>query len=384
MTEIYLDNNATTKPLPEVRAAMLEVLGTAFGNPSSAHGGGERARRALENARGSIAELVNAQEEDVVFTGSGTEANNLALFSAVTPPVGRVVTTQVEHSSILKAVEHLEEQGCEVFRLRVDRAGRLDLEELAAALTPATDLVTVQWVNNETGVVQPVGEIAELCRDRGIDLHTDAAQAVGKVPVDLAQLPITYLTCTAHKLHGPPGVGALITTKRSSLRPQLHGGPQEGGLRAGTENLPGVVGFGVAAALRRKRLELLEKRLAKLRDRFEHAVLDSLEGVSVNGNTDNRVCNSTNLLFHGTDGQALVARLDQAGIRCSQSSACTNQRPEPSYVLQAMGLTENEAYGSVRFSFSELNTEEEVDCAVEVIVNEVTTLRNLLGYEGAA
>lgn len=379
MREVYLDNNATTRPLPEVREAMIRVMSEDFGNPSSAHSAGDRVREAMVVARDSVAQLVGAESDQIVFMGSGTEANNTVFNSVVQrAPTGkrvRIVTTTVEHSSIVKMNDYLSARGVEVVSVPVDCCGQLVWEALDQAVTPDTDLVSVQWVNNETGAILPVERIAQLCQSRGVLFHTDAAQAVGKLPVSVTELPVDFLTFTAHKFHGPQGIGALYVRSSKELLPLLWGGSQEGGLRPGTENVPGIIGMGTAAQLRLKRLEDVQELMASLRDHFEQGVLDSVPDVEINGDPDMRVCNTTNLLFRDVDGQALVARLDQEGIRCSQSSACTNQRPEPSYVLRAMGLSESEAYASIRFSFSEFNTVEDVDDAVAHLARLCEQLR---------
>ncbi len=368
MREVYLDNNATTKPLSEVREAMMRVMGEDFGNPSSAHSAGDQVREAMVASREAVAQLVGAEADQIVFMGSGTEANNTVFNSVVQrAPTGkrvRIVTTTVEHSSIVKMCEYLGGKGVEIVSVPVDRYGQVIWEALDEAVTPDTDLVSVQWVNNETGAILPVEEIARLCQSRGVLFHTDAAQAVGKLPVSVTELPVDFLTFTAHKFHGPQGIGALYVRSSKELLPLLWGGSQESGLRPGTENVPGIIGMGTAARLRLERLKDVQGLMASLRDRFEQSVIDRVPDVEINGDPDMRVCNTTNLLFRDVDGQALVARLDQEGIRCSQSSACTNQRPEPSYVLRAMGLSESEAYASIRFSFSEFNTVEDVDDAV--------------------
>jgi cysteine desulfurase len=376
--EVYLDNNATTRPLPEVVDAMLGVLSEGFGNPSSAHAGGDRARSAIEHAREAVAALVGADPTKIFFTSGGTEANNLVLTSACRGHQAhrRVITTAVEHSSVLKACEYLATEGIEIAYLAVDRQGRLSLDDLESALSQGAGLVSIQWVNNETGVIQPIQAILRLCNEASVPLHTDAAQAVGKLRIDIGAVPVDFLTLTAHKFHGPQGVGAIYAKKPKLLSPLLFGGPQEGGIRAGTENVPGIVGVGRAAELRNRRLDAIQAHLIKLRDQFEGAVLSSIPKVEVNGAVENRVCNTSNLLFRDTDGQALVVQLDLRGIRCSQSSACTNRRPEPSYVLRAMGLTEDEAYASVRFSFSEQNAAEEIDYVVAELVQVVTQLRS--------
>lgn len=376
--EIYLDNNATTRPLSAVVDAMLEALGPSFGNPSSAHSAGDRARSLLEKARESVAQLMDAPADRVIFTSGGTEANNTVLGSVVGLPIERrrIVTSTVEHSSVLSTCEHLERTGIEVVRLGVDAAGLVSLGDVERALKRPTGLVSIQWVNNETGVIQPVESIGRLCAAAGVLFHTDAAQAAGKLPIDVESFPVDFLTLTAHKIHGPQGVGALYCRERRSLVRTLWGGGQEAGVRAGTENLAGIAGLAKAAELRKANLNVARQHLAQLRDSFERAVLDALPDVRVNGDATRRVCNSTNLLFSGADGQALVARLDSAGVRCSQSSACTNMRPEPSYVLRAMGLSSRDAYASVRFSFAETNTADEVRRAITEVVSAVRALRD--------
>ena len=373
-SEVYLDNNATTQPLPEVRAAVSDALGEAFGNPSSIHAAGERARKQLQNARSLFASLLGCEPTKVIFTGGATEANNTVLRS-FSGPGGRIVSTAVEHSSILKALERSALEGTEVIFLPVDRNGIVDLDHLRKEIAKKTDLVSIQWVNSETGVIQEVEEIGRLCFEAGVPFHTDAAQAVGKLPLKLEALPIDYASVAGHKFHSPQGVGAIYLRDMTLLNGLMAGGDQESGLRAGTENLPGIVGMGCAAGLREISLYETIARLEGLRNLFESELMALCDGVSVNGGCSDRVCNTSNLLFEGVDGEALVVRLDQRGIRCSQSSACTNHRPEPSYVLRAMGLSEEEAYGSVRFSVSVLNTEEEVKSAAVAVADLVSQIR---------
>ena len=367
MKEVYLDNNATTRPLDEVRRAVSDAMGKQFGNPSSAHSSGDRARTQMARARADVAQLIGAPPDSVIFTSGGTEANNLVLNTAAKSD-GVIVTTALEHSSIIKHSEILEDVGKSVVRLPASSSGRVDIDDLKERLRGPVALVSIQWVNNETGVIQPVAEIVELCRTAGVPVHADGAQAVGKMKIDVMTTAVDYLTITAHKLNGPQGVGALYIRDKKRLLPQLWGGDQESGLRAGTENVPAIVGMGVAARIRGEHLDDAVRTLRGLRDRFEEVVLKNMPGVKTNGDADRRICNTSNLLFDSVDGQALVARLDQAGIRVSQSSACTNQRPEPSYVLRAMGLTEEEAYSSVRFSFSVLNTMEEAEFAAAKVI----------------
>jgi cysteine desulfurase len=382
MQQIYLDNNATTQPLPEVIDAMTGAMTVWFGNASSGHSRGDLARKVLEHARVTVARLLGAPDDTVIFTSGATEANNLAILSCLPtdPAKGRIVTTTVEHSSILKLCDQLEELGTQIIRVPVDSNGLVDLGRLEHSLTAETSVLSVQWVNNETGVVQPIEAIAAIANAKGIALHVDAAQAFGKLNLQIAALPVDYLSVTAHKIHGPQGIGALYVQPRRTVRPLLRGGPQESGRRAGTENLPGIAGFGRAAELRAGRMQEVAEYVGTLRDRFERMLIAALPDIRVNAGGAPRVSGSTNILFDGVDGQALVARLDQARLYCSQSSACTNQRPEPSYVLRAMGLSEEEAYTGVRFSFSELNTVAEAHSAAELVIETVRALR---AFDGA-
>jgi cysteine desulfurase len=375
--EIYLDNNATTRTLPTVVEAIVKVLKEDFGNPSSGHTAGDRGRMHLEKARDSVANLIGADPSNIIFTGSGTEANNMVLMSLCSQAAMplQIVTTSVEHSSILKTCDHLSEKGADIVYLEVDSSGLINLKQLENTISDKTNLVSIQWVNNETGVIQPIEEIFKICHSKRASLHTDAAQAVGKIPIDLNLIDIDFLTLTGHKFHAPPGVGVVYSKSLNRLKPILFGGGQENKLRPGTENLPGIVGIGKAAELKREKFSSNIKKIAGLRDCFEKKILQVIPKTKINGTLEHRSGNSTNIHFHGIDGQALVARLDQLGIRCSQSSACTNMRPEPSYVLRAMGLSEREAYSSIRFSFSELNTSEEVDITVEAISRLCEELR---------
>ena len=367
--EIYLDNNATTRPLPQVCDAMMRVLGENFGNASSAHFTGERARKYLAEARDSVAALIGGDPSNLVFTGSGTEANNLVLMSYLVGNAkpSHIVTSAVEHSSILKTCDHLLENGDDVLLLGVNSSGLVNPKELDDVISNTTRLVSIQWVNNETGVIQPIKEILKICKAHKVPLHVDAAQAVGKIPVDITEIDVDFLTLTGHKFHAPPGVGAVYAKTPKELRPLIFGGPQELSLRPGTENMPGIVGLGKAAELRKNNFLKVVSKITAIRDLFETKILQTVPNTKINGNIEHRSGNSTNILFEGIDGKALVIRLDQLGIRCSQSSACTNMRPEPSYVLRAMGLSEEEAYSSIRFSFSEQNTLEEVDIVVEAV-----------------
>ena len=364
--EVYLDNNATTRVLPEVAEAVTRAMLDGAGNPSSVHLAGGQARAKLREAREQVAMLVSADPAEVVFTSGASEANNLVIQSLLGGPIDgyRLVTTAVEHSSVLAPARHVEQQGREVVVLPVDVDGQVSAAALAAAVVPGRTLVSVQWANNETGVVQPVQRLAELARGLGALFHTDAVQAVGKVSVDLEAVPVDFLSLSGHKLHGPLGVGALVVRDRSLLRPLAFGGDQEGSLRPGTENVPGIVGLGVALALRDQRFDAVAQATREMRDAFERKLAQRGVVRSVNGYRAERLPNTSNIQFLDMDGEALAVRLDQAGVRCSQSSACTNHRPEPSYVLRAMGLTERQAYASVRFAFSEKNDLSDVESAV--------------------
>jgi len=367
--EIYLDNNATTKPLPDVIKSMLPILSSGFGNPSSSHSAGERVRACIKEARKQLGQLIGADPNNIVFTSSGTEANNTAFYSATrgkNEPC-RILTTTIEHSSIRKMCSHLRITGADIILLPVDPRGNIDLEELRRLLKEEIDLVSIQWVNNETGVIQPLAEIVAICHENGKVIHTDAAQAVGKLEINVDDTEVDFLSLTGHKFHSPQGIGAIYCRDKFLLAPIFFGGFQENGFRPGTENVSGIVGIGKAAELRRKNLEDHIGKMRELRDYFESKILESVSDTMVNGDPSNRICNTTNILFGGIDGRILLKKLDTKGIRCSQSSACTNSQPEPSFVLKAMGRTDKEAYSSIRFSFSIENTIQEMDRAVDLI-----------------
>ena len=372
--EIFLDNNATTRPLPEVTSAVVAAMSECFGNASSANRAGERARRLLRDSRESVARLICAAPDSINFTSGATEANNWIL-QRMCKPGSHLVTTELEHSSIKRLCEFLEAAGTQVERLPVDEFGRVSVERVAKAVTNKTTLVSVHWVNNETGTIQPVEEIANICREQGVAFHTDASQAVGKLPLDVEKVGCDFISFSAHKFHGPQGVGGLYIRPGVKLTSLIFGGDQEQSRRAGTENLPGIAGAGAAAVDRFERLDATIERLRQLRNQFETCVLATIPHVIVNGDIVHRICNTTNLRFDGVNGEALVARLDQRGIRCSQMSACTNQRPEPSYVLRAMGLSELQAYSSIRFSVSILNSDEDIVETVGALAELVGELR---------
>jgi len=369
-TTVYLDNNATTRVLPEVRDAMVECLEQCYGNPSSAHAFGRLAFHRVEKARDHIANLIGCSDpEKIIFTSGGTESNNTVVLGLChgLDSSRKLVISAVEHSSIIRTCKYLEECGRNVIWLPVDTNGLVDLEALENALKANAGFVSIQWVNNETGVIQDLEWIGALCQDYGVLFHSDSAQALGRQEIESDSLPVDFLTFSAHKIHGPKGVGAIYAKNPNILKPLLYGGEQEKGHRPGTENVPGIVGFGEAARIRSSRQGRVTEKLRFLRDSFEQGLSWRSEDIRFNGANVTRVNNTSNVTFCGIEGMALVAQLEAAGIYCSQSSACTNNRPEPSYVLRAMGLSESDAFSSIRFCFSEENREEDVVFTLKVL-----------------
>ena len=358
---VYLDNNATTPIHPAVLSALQEALSDVYGNASSIHKEGQTARRKIENARESVAQLLGATAREIVFTSGGTESNNAAIFGAV-PSGGRhhIVTTAIEHPSVIEPVQELERRGHLVTIVSPDRSGLVPAERVIDAIRPETRLVAMMLANNETGVIQPAGEVARVCRERGIHLHCDAVQGAGKIDVNVEMLAVDTLSLSAHKLHAPKGIGALYVRRGLALEPFLFGGSQERRRRAGTENVPLAIAFGVAADLARERPDV-----GALRDHFELHLADL--AMSINGATAPRVPNTSSITFHGADAEGIVIGLDLNGVAVSTGSACSSGRVEPSRILLAMGLTPDEARSTVRFSLSRLTTAEEVERAVEVV-----------------
>ena len=366
---IYLDNNATTPVDPRVREAMLPFLGENFGNPSSPHAAGRAAREAMEKARAQVAALVGASADSMVFTGGGTESITTAIRGALAaqPDKRHIVTSSIEHSATKNLCAQLEREGFEVTWLRVDGGGQPDPAQYAAALRDDTALVSVIWANNETGVLFPVEEMARLADERRIVFHIDAVQAAGKVPIDLARVPVHLLSLAAHKFHGPKGVGALFVRSGLGLPPLLRGGGQESGRRAGTENVSGIVGLGVAAELAMLALPVEMPRVAALRDEFEAGVRSRFPDARFHGDPAHRLANTTNFALPGRDAQGLLAGLDRLGVACSIGSACTSGEVDASHVLRAMGVGDEEARSSLRFSFSRMNAADEVPVALEAL-----------------
>ena len=367
-SHIYLDNNATTRPYPECIEAMYACMRESYGNPSSKHGFGDHARQLMNEARAQVARLLGAQVAEIVFTGGATEANHMAILGALAlqPEKRHLVVSVVEHPSVLQLARHLETQGVRLTVLPVDAGGCIGLPQLQASLSEDTALVSLMWANNETGVLQPVEQAAALARARGILFHTDAVQAVGKVPVNMAAIPVDLLSLAAHKFHGPLGVGALFIRKGLKLPPLLLG-HQERHRRGGTENVPGIVGCGVACELAAGELALSAERITALRSRLEAGLLARIPFTSVNGANAPRLPNTSSVSFGGIPAEMILQRLERERIYASQGAACAAGAIEPSSVLLAMGLGAEAALATVRFSLSHDTTEAKIDRVLEVL-----------------
>ncbi len=376
---VYLDNNSSTRVDPGVLEEMMPFLTTQYGNPSSAHRFGAQVKDATKLAHERVAALLGCQPNEVVFTSGGTESDNTALHSALqmTPDRRHIVTTSVEHNAVLNYCQSVAQRDCEVTIVEVDEEGHLDVKEIERAIRPDTAVVSVMWANNETGVINPLDEIAAICRAKGVVFHTDAVQAVGKMPINLAGKYLHFLSLSGHKLHASKGVGALYVNRNSKFHPMVVGGPQEGGRRAGTDNVASIVGLGKAAELAAATLEDENTRVRALRDRFETTIREQLEDVVVNGDTEKRLPNTSNLAFIGVDAQGILIKLDQEGVCCSLGSSCTTGAVEPSHVLRAMHMSNERARSSLRFSFGRYNTEAELDRVLELLPRIVRKLRQL-------
>ena len=381
-SEIYLDNNATAKPLTCVVQSMLACLTDDYGNPSSPHARGRQTRRAIETARQDVATLLGGEAEEIIFTSGATEANNMILQAAISN-WQTVICTEAEHPSIRKPVDRNRTR----IILPVDHNGRIDLNTLETTLENHSRttlphkhcLLALHWANGETGVLQPVREICQLAREYKCTTLFDASQAVGRIPITEFDLPYDFLTFSAHKLHGPQGIGVLQAKSDSIVIPLLFGGDQERGIRPGTENTPGIIGLGSACRKRHEHLDTCLAHLAILRNLLEHELNDRIPGLIINGCNAPRIPNTTNITFPGIDAIALAARLESAGVLCSQVSACSSARPEPSATLLAMGMPEEHAFSSLRFSVSTLNTKIEILETAEIIAKEVKTLQSIYG-----
>ena len=379
MDWIYLDNNATTRVAPEVRDAMLPYFTDLYGNPSSMHNFGGEIGRSIQKARAQAAALLGAQPEEIIFTSCGTESDSTAIRAALAsnPAKKHIVTTRVEHPAVKNLGEHLSKNGYRVTFVPVDRQGRLDLDYLYDALNDDTAIVSVMWANNESGVIFPIEEVAAAVKERGIVFHTDAVQAVGKVPIDLKRVAIDMLSLSGHKLHGPKGIGALYIRKGTKFSPFLIGGHQEGGRRGGTENVASIIGLGRASALAQEKLEEENTRVKALRDRLERGLTDRVPHAIVNGDPDNRLPNTTSIAFEYVEGESILLMMNELKIAASSGSACTSGSLEPSHVLRAMGVPFTAAHGSIRFSLSIYNTEAEIDFVIEKLPPIISRLREL-------
>jgi cysteine desulfurase len=379
MKTVYFDNNATTKVADEVLEEIQPYFCELYGNPSSMHTFGGQVGIKIREAREKVAALLGCDPAEIIFTGCGTESDNTAIKGtlAAYPEKRKIITTRVEHPAVLSVCRELENQGYKVVELGVDKKGRLNLSELEQLLDDNTALVTIMFANNETGTIFPVEKIAEMIAEKGIVFHTDAVQAVGKIPINLDKSNIELLSLSGHKLHAPKGIGVLYVRKGTRLTPFMLGGHQEGGRRAGTENVPGIIGLGKACELAKQNFDEENKRVKYLRDKLEKAILEKCPDCMVNGDPENRLPNTGNISFEFIEGESILLMLDKFGICASSGSACTSGSLEPSHVLRAMGVPFTAAHGSVRFSLSRYNTEDEVDYAIEKIPPIITRLREL-------
>ncbi len=379
---IYMDNNATTKVAPDVLETMLPYFGELYGNPSSMHRFGGEVGRALVKAREQVAELLGADTEEIIFTSCGTESDSTAILSAVraNPDKHHIVTTRVEHPAVKNLAASLRNLTGHKYRitsLRVDSEGMLNLDEYRKALSDDTALVSVMWANNETGVIFPIAEMAAMAKEEGILFHTDAVQAVGKIPINLRELEVNFLSLSGHKLHAPKGVGVLYVKKGTPYAPFLIGGHQERGRRGGTENTASIVGLGKACELAGTWMSIENSNVRKLRDKLEEGLLTSIPNSILNGHKTSRLPNTCNISFEYIEGEAILLHMDQYNICASSGSACTSGSLEPSHVMRAMGVPFTAAHGSIRFSLSVFNTEDEVDLVLEKMPAIIAGLREM-------
>jgi cysteine desulfurase len=386
MKPVYFDNNATTRVADEVFEAMQPYFCDLYGNPSSMHTFGGQVGTQIRQAREQVACLLGCDPSEVIFTSCGTESDSAAIHGtlAAVPQKRKIITTRVEHPAVLVVCREMENRGYNVVELGVDKFGRLDLDELERELDNDTALVTIMSANNETGVMFPIERIAEMVTGRGIAFHTDAVQIVGKVPLNLSASPINLLSLSGHKLHAPKGIGVLYIKKGTRITPFLLGGHQEGGRRAGTENVAGIIGLGKACELAAAYMKDENTRVKALRDKLEAAVLKACPDSRVNGDPQNRLPNTSNISFEYVEGEAILLMLDRFGICASSGSACTSGSLEPSHVLRAMGVPFTAAHGSVRFSLSRYNTEQDVDLVIQKLPDIIHRLRQLSPFVQAA
>jgi len=379
---IYLDNNATTRVAPEVLEDMLPYLADLYGNPSSMHTFGGQLYRKIEDARGKVAALINAEADEIIFTSCGTESDNTAIMSAVEsqPRKRHIITSRVEHPAVLNFCQHLGRKGHRVTFLPVDRQGQMDMDSVLRILDEDVAVVSIMYANNETGVIFPIERLCEILKERGILFHTDAVQAAGKIPLDVKKVPVDMLTISGHKLHAAKGVGVLFIRKGTRFHPYVIGGHQERGRRAGTENVASIIGLGRAAELAHRQMHEEFSYLGGLRDRLENGLLNFCPDTRVNGDRHSRLPNTLNISFEYVEGEAILLRLNEYGICASSGSACTSGSLEPSHVLRAMGVPYTAVHGSIRFSLSRYTTEEDIDFVLEVMPGIIRELRELSPY----
>jgi len=379
MKTIYLDNNATTQVAPEVLETILPYFHVLYGNPSSAHSFGGQVAERLTEAREQVAGLLGARPGEIIFTSGGTESDNAAVRSALAadPEKRHMVTSQVEHPAIRSLCQHLAKQGYRVTEVPVNGQGELDMDLYAKSLTPDTAIVSLMWGNNETGALFPIEKAAEMAKDKGILFHTDAVQAVGKIPINLRNNAVDMLSLSGHKLHSPKGIGVLFARTGLKFRPYVIGGHQERNRRAGTENAPAIIGLGKACELAALRMEEENTRVKHLRDKLEKGILEIVPHTRANGSAVARLPNTSNISFEFVEGESILLSLDAEGICASTGSACSSGSLEPSHVLLAMGLTPTTAQGSIRFSLSLYNTEEEIDFVLQKLPPIIEKLRNM-------
>ncbi len=386
MKVVYVDNNATTQAAPEVVEEMLPYFHDLYGNPSSMHSFGGDVAKKLKEARQKVADLIGATPDEMLMTSCGTESDNTAIRAALAslPEKKHLITTRVEHPAVLNLCEHLAKNGYRVTFLPVDRGGRLNPDDLYRHLSRDTAIVSIMWANNETGVIFPIEEIAEVLRDRDVVFHTDAVQAVGKIPIDLGKVPVDMLSLSGHKLHGPKGIGALYIRRGTKFSPFLIGGHQESGRRGGTENVASIIGLGKACELAAAHMDDENVRVRYLRDKLEKAILERIPNAMVNGDREHRLPNTTSISFEYIEGEAILLMMNELGICASSGSACTSGSLEPSHVLRAMGVPFTAAHGSIRFSLSIYNTEEDIDFIIQKVPPIIQRLRDLSPFWNAS
>ncbi len=376
---IYVDNNATTQVSKEVLDAMLPYFKDKYGNPSSLHSFGGEVKKDIDRARDKIAQFIGAKSSEIYFTSCGTESDNTALMGAIkaNPNKKKIITSKVEHPAVKNVCEEWGRLGYNVVEIGVDLNGAINMEELENSLSDDVAIVSIMWANNETGVLFPIDKIAKLVKSRGIIFHTDAVQAVGKVPIDVSKVPVDMLSLSGHKIHAPKGVGVLYVREGVKINPLLLGGHQESGLRAGTENVPYIVGLGKACEILNEDFDIRTKKIEKLRNRLESEIVKLCPDTNVNGKGQARLCNTANISFQFIEGESMLLLLNEKGICASSGSACSSGSLEPSHVLRAMNMSFTKIHGSIRFSLSHYNTDEDIDYVIKHMPPIVERLRSI-------